>query len=248
MHLRVTVEEWEPWVWVNETSDGKVAIEGPMADVLEFLAKSVNFTYTLIVPKDHQWGIRLPNGSWTGMIGMMVRNEADFGLGPFAVNYDRNTAVDTTIPIFIDYNTILVNYRKDGPSIFSYLMAFGWEVWLGLILSLLTISFIACFFDFVMSNNLKTTRWINSFPKYVWKFYGNLLYQGSSHEQILHHQRVLQTFWWLTVIVIMQSFSGHLMAILVMKADVQINNLKDLEKSGILPGVEKGSSLHSMFM
>ncbi|XP_076315618.1 putative glutamate receptor isoform X2 [Tachypleus tridentatus] len=177
-----------------------------------------------------------------------VEEEADFGLGPFAVNYDRNTAVDTTIPIFIDYNTILVNYRTDGPSFFSYLMAFGWEVWLGLILSLLTISLIACFFDNVMSNNLKTTGWISSFPEYVWKFYGNLLYQGSSQQRILHHQRLLQAFWCLIVIVLMQSFSGHLMATLVMKRDVQINSLEDLEKSGLLPGVEKGSSLHSMFM
>ncbi|XP_076373361.1 glutamate receptor ionotropic, delta-2-like isoform X1 [Tachypleus tridentatus] len=248
LHLRVAVEEWEPWVWVKETEDGNVTIRGPMADVLNILAKAANFTYSLKVPKDHQWGMILPNGSWTGMIGMMVQNEADLGLGPFAVNYDRHMAVDVTPPIFIDYNTILVSYKQKQPNFYSYLQAFGWEVWVAMFASLLTISGVACLADYLILDNIPSKRGFLVFFKYIWRFYGNLFYQSSSYTFHFTHRRVLQAFWWMTVIVLMQSFSGHLMATLVMDSGNQIDDLSELDKTNIQPAVEIGSSLHSMFM
>ncbi|XP_076373363.1 glutamate receptor ionotropic, delta-2-like isoform X2 [Tachypleus tridentatus] len=195
LHLRVAVEEWEPWVWVKETEDGNVTIRGPMADVLNILAKAANFTYSLKVPKDHQWGMILPNGSWTGMIGMMVQN-----------------------------------------------------VWVAMFASLLTISGVACLADYLILDNIPSKRGFLVFFKYIWRFYGNLFYQSSSYTFHFTHRRVLQAFWWMTVIVLMQSFSGHLMATLVMDSGNQIDDLSELDKTNIQPAVEIGSSLHSMFM
>ena len=39
----------------------------------------MNFTYTVKKPKDDAWGSRDENGSWTGMVGSLVRKECDVG-------------------------------------------------------------------------------------------------------------------------------------------------------------------------
>lgn len=42
-HLRVAVEEWIPHVKVDSTEDGQIVIQGPMANLLNSLAKALNF-------------------------------------------------------------------------------------------------------------------------------------------------------------------------------------------------------------
>ena len=39
----------------------------------------MNFTYRLKKPIDNGWGSRDENGTWTGMVGSLVRKECDAG-------------------------------------------------------------------------------------------------------------------------------------------------------------------------
>ena len=39
----------------------------------------MNFTFNIEKPKDGEWGILQINGSWTGMVGMLTKQEIDFG-------------------------------------------------------------------------------------------------------------------------------------------------------------------------
>ena len=39
----------------------------------------LNFTYILKKPFDGSWGTLKENGRWSGMIGILQRNEANFG-------------------------------------------------------------------------------------------------------------------------------------------------------------------------
>ena len=39
----------------------------------------MNFTYVLKKPPDGQWGVKKPDGSWTGMIGELLLENADVG-------------------------------------------------------------------------------------------------------------------------------------------------------------------------
>ncbi len=44
--------------------------QGMFADVFHELMDMMNFTYTMMMPKDGQWGAQRDNGSWTGVIGL----------------------------------------------------------------------------------------------------------------------------------------------------------------------------------
>ena len=39
----------------------------------------MNFTYDLTQPPDGQWGAIQSDGSWSGLVGMLMREEIDIG-------------------------------------------------------------------------------------------------------------------------------------------------------------------------
>lgn len=41
-----------------------------------------------------RWGNELPDGNWTGIVGNIVRQEADFGAANFFITYERNKVID----------------------------------------------------------------------------------------------------------------------------------------------------------
>ena len=47
-HLIVAAETWKPWFEIAERSDGSLAYNGIMLNVLLYLSESLNFTYTMV--------------------------------------------------------------------------------------------------------------------------------------------------------------------------------------------------------
>lgn len=78
-HLVLSGEQWKPFMDFDEDS---VLLPGSiMLEVIEYLQKYFNFTWELRRPPDHGWGHRYENGSWSGMIGMLLANEIDMAIG-----------------------------------------------------------------------------------------------------------------------------------------------------------------------
>ena len=84
--LRMAAENWDPWLTISE-GQGQVEYSGIMASILEYLQGALNFTTVLVRPPDGAWGAVDANGDWGGMVGLVKRNEADFGLGRYAEHF-----------------------------------------------------------------------------------------------------------------------------------------------------------------
>ena len=61
-----------------------VSYSGVMPKILDYLQTSLNFTTSLARPEDGAWGAVDDQGNWSGMVGMVKRNEVDFALGEFS--------------------------------------------------------------------------------------------------------------------------------------------------------------------
>ncbi|KAK8384784.1 hypothetical protein O3P69_014380 [Scylla paramamosain] len=88
--LTVAVEflPYHTLTWVDDPQEPggrRLLLTGFLNNFVTYFAKAMNFK---------TFGTKLPNGSWTGMMGMVVREEADFSPAPFALNPARNEAVD----------------------------------------------------------------------------------------------------------------------------------------------------------
>ena len=63
----------EPYLMRRERNDG-IKYEGFCVDLIEGIAKLAGFNYTISLVKDGRYGAEQADGSWTGMIGEVIRN------------------------------------------------------------------------------------------------------------------------------------------------------------------------------
>ncbi|XP_042871398.1 probable glutamate receptor [Penaeus japonicus] len=132
-HLAVASEKWYPWVDVTEDNSWS----GIAVTLLSILAQKMNFTYHFVRPQDHEWGRMLPNGSFTGMVGMLERKEVDLALGPLSVSWERYQKADYSTFIYMDWWGILLPRPRRETDFAGFLKPFTLEVWLALAASLL---------------------------------------------------------------------------------------------------------------
>ena len=71
----------------------------------------MNFTYSVVKPKDGQFGSKnTKNGTWSGVIQMLQNREIDLAPMSFLVTLERNTVVSFSSPITYVFNTLFIKY------------------------------------------------------------------------------------------------------------------------------------------
>lgn len=53
--------------------EGKEIWEGYCIDFIKKLSEEMQFDYDLVVPEDKEFGKKLPNGEWNGLIGDLAK-------------------------------------------------------------------------------------------------------------------------------------------------------------------------------
>lgn len=54
-------------------NEGKEVWEGYCIDFVKKLSEEMQFDYDLVIPEDQEFGKKLPNGEWTGVIGDLAK-------------------------------------------------------------------------------------------------------------------------------------------------------------------------------
>ncbi|XP_045127529.1 probable glutamate receptor [Portunus trituberculatus] len=85
----------------NVPGGHRLVFTGYMVTVLDYIARGLNFSYGFKQSPDGTYGGKRTDGSWTGMVGQVFREEADLGLGPFVMTAARAGDVDYTSPVKI---------------------------------------------------------------------------------------------------------------------------------------------------
>ncbi|XP_063872474.1 probable glutamate receptor [Scylla paramamosain] len=131
----------------DPTAPGGVRVEfkGFMVTVVNYLAQGLNFSYTFKRPPDGSWGAKIQNGSFTGMLGQVHREEVHFGLGPFSINAARYEAVDFTWPV--SFEEVKVFAGRGSPEVdpWGFLLPLAPWVWAALLSTFLLLSVTSSF-------------------------------------------------------------------------------------------------------
>ncbi|XP_064110307.1 probable glutamate receptor [Macrobrachium nipponense] len=131
-HLfRAVTLVYEPFSCYRKVSDDILIPTGRCVDntMLHEMSLALNFTYKFTEPKDGQWGHKLDNGSYTGVIGSVERMEADFSLN-IAITQDREEVVDCTIGYHIEPITFATTKPRPLNQAFALIRPFRSEVWI----------------------------------------------------------------------------------------------------------------------
>ncbi|XP_068223835.1 glutamate receptor ionotropic, kainate glr-3-like [Palaemon carinicauda] len=154
-HLTVGAQTWNPWI---KSLDASLGYEGVLFDALNNIAEKLNFTYSVISPADRQWGTELPNGSFSGMIGMCQRKEVDVALGPFALSWSRAKAADfSTVFHFDDYGIMTPRPKREA-DLSGVAKPLSWQVWTSLVIAVCVSMVVGVIINIVTDHIPKTSH------------------------------------------------------------------------------------------
>ncbi|XP_061730650.1 probable glutamate receptor [Nerophis ophidion] len=207
--LRITTIMQEPYTMSQGSQ-----LEGFCMDLLSEVAKKVGFKYKVHLVKDGSYGRQDDNGHWNGMVGEVVRGEADLAIAPLTLTAAREKAVGMTKPFMQTGISILM--RKDiseETGFFDFLAPFSAKTWAGIIVAYLATA--ACL---SIVSRVSPCEWRRprsedntfSLAYSLWYAVGALTLQGAGPHPRALSGRVVCCSWWLAAVVILACYFSNL--------------------------------------
>ncbi|NWI10907.1 GLRK protein, partial [Crypturellus soui] len=239
----------DPYVMVRSTE-----LEGYCMELLQALAAMLHFSYRVKVVGDGQYGAVSPKGNWTGMIGEIIRQEADIAVAPLTVTSAREEVVSFTTPFLQTGIGILL--RKDSASqevpLFHFLAPFSKETWTGLffayVLTCLCLCLVARLSPYEWNEPKKEENHF-TFLNSLWFGAGALALQGVTPRPKALSVRVIAAIWWLFTLALVAAYIANFTALLSAGSEqLPIQTFEDLVKQRELEfGTLDGSSTYYFF-
>ncbi|XP_012945039.1 glutamate receptor 1 [Aplysia californica] len=230
-HLVLT--QTEPFLMKAERKDGEPVLmgnkrfKGFAMDLATDLAAEVGFTFLFRVVKDGSYGSQLPgNHSWNGMMGELIRKEAELAVAPLTITADRERYVDFSKPFMEIGATIMIKKpQSTRPGVFSFMEPLSVEVWVCIIVAYLIVSialFLVSRFSPLEWRKVKEegdSSYHNDFSLYnsFWFSMGALMFQGSDTCPRSVSGRIIGGAWWFFVLIIISSYTANLAAFLTIE-------------------------------
>ncbi|XP_071530822.1 glutamate receptor 2-like [Panulirus ornatus] len=219
-----------------------------MANLLDILADKVNFDYEVVQSPDHLWGAPQPNGSWTGMLGMLQRKEVEIVLGPSSMSHQRETICDFSDPIVTDDFAILMIRPTLQNDVSGFLKPFAMEVWLLTLASLVSVILAMTFLGWMENEIYSLTTQDIHFKATMWAIQ-TLSQESCEWLPRKDGGRLIVVTWLLASLVFMSSYSGILTAMLtVPRVTIPIDSMEDLVAQSDLPWQFEDASLMYLYL
>ncbi|XP_076314970.1 putative glutamate receptor [Tachypleus tridentatus] len=241
--LKVVTIIRPPFVLEKESHTQQKVYTGLVFDLLHELSKKFKFSYVTEEPQDGNFGARLQNGSWNGMIGMLERKEADIAVGSLTITRDREDAIDFTFPFYEEPTKILLPKPETESKLWTVAKPFRWQVWLAVLLVLFLISttiyFLNLYFVKLRHRNPEDSNiGIESYNIslygaqhwywQLWYLFGTIIQQGHL-PPLFNGTKLIVAGWWFFAIVLFNTYNGALVSFLsVPKQMKTIDSLAEL--------------------
>lgn len=217
--------------------------EGFVFDIIDEISKMLGFHYKFKLVDDSNWGtLNKMTGEWNGMIRELLDGKADLAIADLSINYDRESAVDFTMPFLNTGISILYKKpQKKPPNLFSFLSPLSVEVWIYMCTAYLAVSL-----SIYAMSRITPYEWNNPHPcrqqpdmlennftilNAMWFTIGSLMQQGSDVMPKATSTRMVAGLWWFFTLIMISSYTANLAAFLtVERMDSPISSAEDLAK------------------
>ncbi|XP_076044672.1 glutamate receptor ionotropic, kainate 2-like [Oratosquilla oratoria] len=202
--------------------------KGILFNILRELARKESFCYNIIRSPDNKWGIRFPNGSWSGMMGQLRRREVALAVGPFALSEQRSQAASFSEPMFIAEQRVFYKRPDFEPDLAAFVKPYTYDVWLYIALASVFIIFCVWLVRTVSDGGNSTgvvTLFSNSFK---WGF-AVLLAQSERMSPTGLSGRLVGSLWILVSFIFITVYKSNLKAMLISpKVHIPFDSFEEL--------------------
>ncbi|XP_011865667.1 PREDICTED: glutamate receptor ionotropic, delta-2-like isoform X2 [Vollenhovia emeryi] len=247
-----------PWQTIQLSKTGEKEYDGLVFDVVKYLGRKLNFTYTVISPASNRTVKFTRNETIADVvltsttrempsqiIDMIRDKRVLLAACAYTVNDRGQEEINFTLPIFIQTYSFLTAKPGQLSRALLFTAPFAKETWACLAASIIIMGPILYLVH--KSSPISTrTSGLRSSWQCVWYVYGALLQQGGMYLPHSDSARLLIGVWWLVVMVVVATYSGSLVAFLTFpNMDVAILTVEGLlaYKDRITWGFPNGSYL-----
>ncbi|CAF4920372.1 unnamed protein product [Pieris macdunnoughi] len=253
-HLKVVTIEEKPFVYarrvddildctseeipcphfnISEEADQLYCCKGFCMDLLTYLSRAINFTFSLALSPDGQFGsyafknISQPGSKkeWTGLIGELVYERADMIVAPLTINPERAEFIEFSKPFKYQGITILEKKPSRSSTLVSFLQPFSNTLWILVMVSVHVVALVLYLLDrfspfgrFKLANIDGTEEDALNLSSAIWFAWGVLLNSGIGEGTPRSFSaRVLGMVWAGFAMIIVASYTANLAAFLVLE-------------------------------
>ena len=129
----------------DNTETGDLEWFGMVPDIFNSMATYLNFTYSIALSRDGNWGKVDPEtGEWNGFIKDILDDVVDLAAAAITVTKSRSQVVTFLLPFDSEQDSFFVS-TKTSNSWTTYLLPFLYETWAVLLIMLVTLSIMFAF-------------------------------------------------------------------------------------------------------
>ncbi|PSN46811.1 Ionotropic receptor 145 [Blattella germanica] len=205
-------------------------LSGFYGEVWSVLQEKLKFKENFLEPRDGgSYGSQSMNGTWSGMMGMLVRNEADIAIGGFALTPERLEAIDFLPPMVEGSVTVYIRQPDLDTFSMAWLLApFNTNLWLVLLIIILCLSLeLQATWKY---GQQEFKNWIHSSWLHI---FGSFCQQGQPKTSQPASSTVLCVTAYLTAMVILSVYSATFTSFLaVQHVQMPFSSLEGLLEDG----------------
>lgn len=225
----------------NRTSGEVKCCSGYCMDMLYNISENCSFNFTVHLSQDGLFGsFERRNNSdtkeWNGMMGELIRGEADMIVAPLTINPERAASIDFTKPFKYQGLNILVKKTQKDSSLASFLQPFQDTLWILVGLSVHVVALVLYLLDrfspfgrFKLAKSEDTEEDALNLSSAMWFSWGVLLNSGIGEGTPRSFSaRVLGMVWAGFAMIIVASYTANLAAFLVLdRPEARISGIDD---------------------
>uniref|UniRef100_A0A3Q1GM17 Si:ch211-251b21.1 n=1 Tax=Acanthochromis polyacanthus TaxID=80966 RepID=A0A3Q1GM17_9TELE len=198
-------------------------LEGYCIDLISELSRKLGFKYKLHLVKDNRYGSIDSSGNWNGMIGEVVRGEADLAVAPLTLTAVREQFVDMTTPFISHFYSCLTqcSIRTQDRLFFCRISPTEWAE---------------------PDTDEHSFTLLHSF----WYITGALTLQGAGPHPKALSGRVVSAIWWIFAVLLLACYFGNFHSMLHSNSKhISIKSFEDLANQDVIDygTVEAGSTM-----
>nr|CAH7759920.1 unnamed protein product [Callosobruchus chinensis] len=270
-YIVTTIVE-EPYIMLRQPENGEFLtgndrFEGYCKDLANLIAKKLGINYELRIVKDGQYGSENHEvkGGWDGMVGELVRQEADMAIAAMTITSERERVIDFSKPFMsLGISIMIKKPVKQKPGVFSFLNPLSKEIWVSVMFAYVAVSivlFVVARFspyewrlihtsitgeprDTLGQHTNHGGTMANDFTMMnsLWFALGAFMQQGGELSPRSISGRIVGACWWFFTLILISSYTANLAAFLTVERMVApINSAEDLASQ---TEVEYGTLYH----
>ncbi|XP_029035806.1 glutamate receptor ionotropic, kainate 2-like [Osmia bicornis bicornis] len=235
--------------------------EGFCIDLIEEISKLLKFKYEFELVPDGNYGTYdKETKQWNGLIRRLLDRDADLAICDLTITYERESAVDFTMPFMnLGISILFRKPEEKEPDLFSFLSPLSTDVWIYMATAFLVVSIML-----FLQARIAPGEWDNPHPcnpdpeelennftlkNSMWLTSGSIMQQGSDILPKAPSIRMVAGMWWFFTLIMVSSYTANLAAFLTVdKMDTPIKGVEDLAKqTKIKYGAVDGGSTSAFF-